>query len=276
MPLLHAIVLGIIQGLTEFLPVSSTAHLYLIPWLFGWQDQGLGFDVALHAGTIAAVILYFFRDWIQILARGFGLRVSHDLTLEKNPKLLWLLVAATIPIGIAGYIFHKQAESTWRNPYVIGTMLILVGLFMWYADSAGRKQKDLGHISAGDAITIGVAQTLAIIPGTSRSGITISAGLLRNLDRQTAARFSFLLLTPAVGAAAAKDLWDLLKHHGGIPPDMRTAFIAGIVVSAITGCLAIKFFLSFLRDRSLTAFVYYRIIFGIMVIALALFRGSGG
>jgi undecaprenyl-diphosphatase len=277
MPLLQVIVLGIVQGLTEFLPISSTAHLALIPWLLGWRDPGLGFDIALHVGTLAAVLLYFFRDWWQVVAQGFGLRVTGDPDLQRNRALLWLLAAGSIPIGIAGLIFKQQAETTWRSPYVIAAAMIGIGLVMWWAEYSGRRQKDIGHVSATDALAIGVAQALAVVPGTSRSGVTIAAGLLRNLDRQTAARFSFLLSTPAIAAAAGKDFWDLMKHQGGIPPEMRTAFLAGIAVSAITGCLAIGFFLRFLRRRSLGFFICYRIVFGIIVIALAtFFRYSGG
>ena len=277
MPLLQVIVLGIVQGLTEFLPISSTAHLALIPWLLGWRDPGLGFDIALHVGTLAAVLLYFFRDWLQVLGQGFGLRMGGDPALRRNRALLWLVAAGSIPIGIAGLVFRKQAETAWRGPYVIATAMIGVGLIMWWAEYAGRKQKDMGHVNAADALTIGVAQALAVVPGTSRSGITIAAGLLRNLDRQSAARFSFLLATPAIAAAAGKDFWDLMKHQGGIPPEMRTALLVGIGVSAAAGCLAIGFFLNFLRRRSLAFFICYRIVFGIIVIALAsFFRYSGG
>jgi undecaprenyl-diphosphatase len=272
MPLYQAIILGIVQGLTEFLPVSSTAHLFLTPWLLGWKDQGLAFDIALHAGTLAAVLLYFFRDWVQVLAQGFGVRMSGDPAIQRNPRLLWLLVMATLPIGAIGYLFQKQAESAWRNPWVIGTTLIVVGVLMWLAEYVGRKNKDLGLVNAGDAITIGAAQALAVVPGVSRSGITIAAGLVRNLDRQTAAKFSFLLSTPAIAAAAGKDFWDLMRHEGGLPPEMRVPFAVGILVSAITGCLTIRFFLTFLRSRSLNFFICYRVIFGIIVIALAVFR----
>jgi undecaprenyl-diphosphatase len=277
MPLLQVIVLGIVQGLTEFLPISSSAHLVLISWVLGWADQGQAFDVALHVGTVAAVIVYFFRDWIQILAQGFGIRLQGDSGISRNRNLLWLLALATIPIGIAGYIFKTQAEEVWRkNHLLIGIMMVAVGLIMWIAERVGRKQKDLGHVSAGDALAIGVAQAFAIFPGVSRSGITISAGLFRNLDRQEAARFSFLLLTPAVLAAAAKDLYDLMKHHGGIPADIQVPFAVGILVSALTGGLAIHFLMNFLRRSSLTLFVIYRVIFGIIVIALAVFRYRGG
>ena len=275
MPLLHAIVLGIIQGITEFLPVSSTAHLIIIPWILGWDDGGLTFDIALHVGTLASVLLYFVRDWIQILAQGFGLNLGYDPVLSKNRNLLWFLALASIPAGIIGYLFEKQAESSLRSPYVIGTTAIAIGILMWIADRSGRRHKDLGHVTVADALTIGTAQALAVIPGVSRSGITISAGLFCNLDRQTAARFSFLLLTPVTAGAAAKKLWDLMRHGGGIPADMHTAFLVGMAASAITGVLVIGFFMNYLRRRTLSFFVWYRIVFGIMVIALALFRFNG-
>jgi undecaprenyl-diphosphatase len=275
MPLLHAIVLGIVQGLTEFLPISSSAHLIVIPWILGWEDGGLTFDVALHAGTLVAVVLFFFRDWVQIIAQGFGLRIGRDPALAKNRSLLWLLAAGTIPGAIAGFLFEKQADAALRSPYIIATAAIVVGLIMWLADSSGRKQKDISHVSIVDALTIGFAQALAIIPGVSRSGVTISAGLFRNFDRSAAARFSFLLSTPIIAGACAKKFWDLHKHEGGLPPDMHTAFVAGIIASAITGCITIAFFLNFLRRRSLSLFVWYRIIFGIIVIALALYRPGG-
>src|SRR5271163_3402199 len=141
MSIFEVILLGIVQGLTEFLPVSSTAHLALIPWLFGWPDPGLAFDIALHVGTLAAVLVYFFRDWIQILAQGFGIQWGNDPFLRRNRMLLWLLVAGTIPAGGIGYLFQKQAETTLRTPNVMAAMMIGVGLFLWWAEYVGRKQK---------------------------------------------------------------------------------------------------------------------------------------
>lgn len=277
MPLLEVIVLGLVQGLTEFLPVSSTAHLALVPWLFGWPDPGLGFDIALHVGTLAAILIYFYRDWVQIVGQAFGMQVEGEPALKRNRMLLWLMAAATVPVGLFGYIFKKQAETTWRTPDVIAAMMIGVGIVLWICDRVGRHQKDLGHLTPLDALSIGLAQALSIVPGTSRSGITISAGLLRNLDRPSAARFSFLLSTPAIGAAALKDFYDLNKHEGGIPHDMRIPFTVGIVVSGVTGLVVIHFFLDFLRHRSLNVFVVYRIVFGIIIIALAhFFRFNGG
>jgi|SRR5580704_11143541 undecaprenyl-diphosphatase len=270
MPLYQVVVLAIIQALTEFAPVSSSAHLELAPWLFGWKDPGLTFDVALHAGTLLAILIYFFRDWVQIIGQGLGLRAGSDPQLKQNRALLWLLAAASIPIGIIGFVFNKQAETSWRNPYVIGAMLIGVGILMWIADRGAAGNKPMSQISWADGIAIGIAQALAVVPGTSRSGVTIAAGLFRGLNRETAARFSFLLSAPAIAAAALKKGWDIHKH-GGIEPDMRMPFLVGTALSAILGAIVIAFFLRYLRRHSLMAFVYYRIVFGIIVIALAAF-----
>jgi len=270
MPLYQVVVLSIIQALTEFAPVSSSAHLALAPWLFGWKDPGLTFDVALHVGTLAAILIYFFRDWVQIIGQGLGLRAGSDPQLKQNRALLWLLAVASIPIGLIGYFFNKQAETTWRNPYLIGAMLILIALVMWLAERRGAGNKPMSQIDWSDGLAIGIAQALAVIPGTSRSGITITAGLFRGLSRETAARFSFLLSAPAIAAAALKKFWDIHKH-GGIPADMQMPFLVGIVLSAILGAVVIAVFLRYLRRNSLMVFVYYRIVFGIIVIALAAF-----
>jgi undecaprenyl-diphosphatase len=276
MPIYQAVVLAIVQALTEFLPISSTAHLVLIPWLFGWKDAGLTFDVALHAGTLVAVVIYFFRDWVQIIGQAFGLNTGVDPDLRQNRNLLWLLAVASIPIGIVGYLFDKQADTTWRQPYVIGTMMILVGIVLWMAEKRRVGSKSMSTIQLGDGIAVGLAQAVSVIPGTSRSGATISAGLFRNMNRETAARFSFLLSTPAIAAAVAKKAWDIHKE-GGIPPDMKVPIVVGIVVSGVLGAIVIAFFLRYLRRSSLMPFVYYRIVFGIIVIALAaFFRFSAG
>jgi undecaprenyl-diphosphatase len=275
MPLFQVVVLAIIQGITEFLPVSSTAHLALAPWLLGWADPGLTFDIALHLGTLLAVLAYFFRTWLQILAQAFGIRYGDDENLRQVPGLLWLLAVGSIPVGIFGFVFGKQAETTWRSPFVIGTMLVAVGLLMWLGERIGARNKNIGAVTFADSLVIGAAQALAIVPGTSRSGITITAGLFRNLDRVAAARFSFLLSTPAIAAAAAKAFYDLMKH-GGIPADMRMPFALGILLSGLSGLVVIAFFLRFLQRHTLYFFIFYRIIFGIIVIALASSRPPAG
>lgn len=266
----QVVILAIVQGITEFLPVSSSAHLALAPWLFGWRDQGLAFDIALHFGTLLAILIYFMRDWLQIIAQALGMNYGSDPELRLNRSLLWMLVLGTVPVGVAGLALENYVESTVRNNHLwIGCMLVGVGLVMLYADRIGRLNRGIGTLNFTDALVIGGAQALAIIPGTSRSGITIIAGLFRDFDRQSAARFSFLLSTPAVVAAALKAFYDLYKQ-GGIAPDMQTPVFVGVLVSAITGSLVIAFFLRFLRTNSLRVFIWYRIAFGIMVIALAL------
>jgi undecaprenyl-diphosphatase len=276
MPLVQVIVLAILQGITEFLPISSSAHLALTPWLFGWPDQGLEFDIALHFGTLFSVLIYFFRDWLRILANGFGLadiaRLGPDPSLDRNPRMLWYLIAATIPAGVAGLLFKDKIESTLRSPYVMGTMLILVGLIMWAAERFAKHERTMGEMSLNDCLFVGVAQAVALIPGTSRSGITMTAGLFRNLDRSTAARFSFLLSTPIIAGAALKGLLDIRKH-GNLTADLLPSLGLGILVTAITGCFVIAVLLRFLRANSVVPFVIYRIAFGIFVIALALSRG---
>jgi len=272
MPLYQVVILALVQGFTEFLPISSSGHLALAPWLLGWKDPGLTFDIALHLGTLIAIIIYFFRDWVQVLGQGFGLNAGTDPELNVNRNLLWLMAIATVPAGIAGLALHKAADTTLREPplgmYVIGGMLIGVGLLMWWAERAGRQDKDIRNLGLWDALYIGVAQAIAVIPGTSRSGITITAGLFRGYSRGAAARFSFLLSTPTIAAAAAKAAWDLHKA-GGIAPDMRTPFVVGVLVSGLSGTIVIAFLMGFLRQRSLRVFVWYRIALGILIIALA-------
>ncbi len=270
MPLYQAVVLAVLQSLTEFLPISSTAHLALAPWLLGWRDPGLTYDIALHLGTVAALLGYFLRDWFQLTAQALGSgRFRRDAELAANPRLIWLLALGTVPVGIAGYLFKEHAETAWRSPLLMGAMLIAVGLLMLWADRRSRGRRDLAGVSLADAALIGLAQAAAIVPGVSRSGITITAALLRDLNRAAAARFSFLLSTPALAGAALK-AWLDVRAAGGIPPEMRAAFALGVALSALTGWLVIAFFLRFLRRHTLQFFVYYRVVFGIMVIALAL------
>jgi undecaprenyl-diphosphatase len=275
MPLYQVAVLAVVQGITEFLPISSTAHLVLFPWFFGWRDPGLTFDIALHVGTLAAVVLYFARTWIRVLALAVGRpsRPVHptdpDADLYRNPRLLWFLVAATVPGGVAGLIFQEQVETTLRSPYVIAVMMIGIGLLLWWAEKTAALKKDMGRLTLADSLTIGTAQALALVPGTSRSGITIAAALFRGLDRTAAARFSFLLSTPILAGACLKAAVDLLG--AGIAPEMRLPFAAGILLSGLTGYFAIAFLLRYLQSNTLKIFIWYRIICGIMILALAIF-----
>lgn len=274
MDLVQVIILAVVQGLTEFLPISSSAHLALAPWLLGWPDQGLTFDIALHIGTLVAVLAYFGRAWVQVAAQGFGASVGADPQLKQNRALLWYLAVASVPIGVLGALFKDRAEH-WRDPFLIGGMLVSVGVLMYVAERLSGGRKNLGEVTFADSVWIGTAQALSIVPGTSRSGITITAALFRDLDRASAARFSFLLSTPAVAGAALKTAWDLHKA-GGVIPGMWTPFIVGITVSAVTGCAVIAFFLRYLNRNTLKVFILYRIVFGIMVLALAFFRRPAG
>jgi undecaprenyl-diphosphatase len=271
MPLAQVIILGIVQGLTEFLPVSSTAHLYLSSWLLGWNPETLEFDLTLHLGTLLAVLLYFGRDWLQIVLQGLGLRGGHDEGLKHNRGLLWYLAAGSIPIGVGGLALNDYAEGAWRNPFVMGGMLIGVAGVMWAAERAARRERDLGAVTLADSIAIGLAQVIALVPGCSRSGITISAGLFRGLTPAAAARFSFLLSTPAVVAASVKAVYDIHKERG-LEHLLTMEFAVGITASAVSGCVVIAWFLRYLRRSGLRPFVYYRVLFGIIVLALAFIR----
>jgi undecaprenyl-diphosphatase len=284
LPILEAIVLGIVQGLTEFLPVSSTAHLALVPWLVttlglaNWPDPGLTFDVALHAGTLFAILLYFWRTWIQIIRAALGGKVVRfsevrddvrDLTPEEERRerqLLWFMIAATIPAGLAGALLEKHIETTFRAPALVASMLIIVAVIMFVAERMSKFEKPLPQIGLGDALTVGVLQAFAVIPGVSRSGITIAGGLFRNFTREAAARFSFLLSTPIIAGAALLKLHHVMKH--GLPPGMATGFAVGMIVSALVGYATIAWFIRYLQTKTLTVFIVYRILFGIAVLLL--------
>jgi undecaprenyl-diphosphatase len=270
MPLAQAIILAVVQGLTEFLPISSSAHLVLIPWFAGWTEPGLAFNVALHMGTLAAVLIYFLREWVELFFAGIGVRNSlagnpEDLAWRK--RLFWYLVIGTIPGAIVGALFEKTIEQKFQQPAIIATLLIAVGLLMWWADRATRLSRDLSQTTMGDALAIGGAQALALFPGVSRSGITITTGLFRGMTRATAARFSFLLSTPLIAGAGLKELPKLIHAHraGTLDLPMSTLFIA-IAVSAIVGYAVIAFFLRYLQTHTFKLFIVYRILLGIVVL----------
>ena len=266
MPLYQAIVLAVVQGLTEFLPISSTAHLILFPWLLGWKDPGLTFDVALHAGTLVAVLLYFWRMWIEMLAAALGMGNPGDEKVRENRRLFWFLVIGTIPGGIVGLLFERAADKALRNPLVIGVALIVVAILMWVGEQMKSSKPELKDVSMFDSICVGVAQALAVIPGVSRSGITITGGLFRGMSRKTCARFSFLLSTPLVAGAVMKKSLEI--RHEGLPPEMRLPFIAGILVSGIVGYFVIAFFIRYLENKTFKIFVVYRLVLGVIVLAL--------
>lgn len=276
MPLYQAIVLAVIQGLTEFLPISSTAHLALVPQLLHWPElQGvsdLTFDVALHAGTLVAVLLYFWKMWLEMLGAAAGLGPKNDPRTADNRRLFWYLIIGTVPGAIIGFLFEKKAEAEFRTPIVIGLALIIVAFVMWAAERAGsRRETSLGQVRLADSVWIGVAQALAVIPGVSRSGITISAGLFRGLDRETDARFSFLLSTPIIAGAVLKKGMEL--RHSGLPQDMRTPLIVGIIVSGLVGYAVIAWFIRYLSRNTFKPFIYYRLALGVFVLGWFFLRG---
>jgi len=243
--------LGIVQGLTEFIPVSSTAHLILFPWFFNWSGQvdTLTFDIALHTGTLAALVLCFWRDWINLALR--------------RQRLLGIIILASVPAGIAGFFLNDIAENSLREPLLIVIMLVSVGVLMLISEKV-YKHKDLEETGLKDAIIIGIAQALAIIPGVSRSGITISAGLFRGFEREAAARFSFLLATPVIAGATLLHFEKALNGHEHHDFEI---FAVGIISSFITGFIAIKFLLKFLKRYPLNLFVYYRFALSAIIIA---------
>ena len=268
MTLFQAIVLGAVQGVTEFLPISSTAHLALTPWVFGWPDPGLAFDVALHVGTLAALLLFFRAEWLQLLQGGIALLGGKRRA--PNAQLALFLILATIPALIVGALLSHFADTTLRHPLVIASALIVLALVLVVAERVGRRKTQLKDISTADALAVGCAQALAIIPGVSRSGVTITAGLFRGMTREAAARFSFFLSMPVIAAAVAKTIFDGIRH--GFPAADPLPLAAGIVVSGIVGYLSIAFLLRYLATHSTYIFVYYRIVLGILV-AVAYFEG---
>jgi undecaprenyl-diphosphatase len=258
---IQAIILGLVQGLGEFLPISSSAHLVLVPWLFHWEDPGLIFDIALHLGTLIAVAIYFWKDWLRLIGKGFSDAKS------KEGRLFWYLVAATIPGALIGLLLEKKAETVFRNPVLIGCMLILLGVILYWADRRSAKKTELSDIKFSSSFLIGVSQALAIIPGVSRSGITMTTGLFTGLTRVGAARFSFLLSAPIIFGAAVVKLPQVIAH-----PQVITAnFIIGMAVSCVTGIASIGFLLRFIQTKTFLPFAWYRFILGALVIVVALF-----
>jgi undecaprenyl-diphosphatase len=260
--ILQAVILGIAQGLGEFLPISSSAHLVLIPWLLNWTDPGLTFDVALHVGTLVAVVLYFWKDWWELIIKGFTKGRS------VKGRMFWYLVAATVPGAISGFLLEKKAETLFRSPLLIALMLILMGIFLYWADRRSPKKIEISHITFGTSLLIGISQALAIIPGVSRSGITMTTGLLMGLTRESSARFSFLLSTPIIFGAAMVKLPGVISN----PSVITVNFTLGVVVSCVTGIAGIGFLLRYVQSRDFLPFVWYRFIVGAVVILMAMVR----
>jgi undecaprenyl-diphosphatase len=266
--LIHAAILGIVQGLTEFLPISSSAHLILVPRLLGWNDpfiDSAAFDVMLHMGTLVALLVYFWRDLIEIL--GAGLASIRDRRIGDDPqrRLAWLLVVSVIPAAILGAGLESFFDQAFREHYQWIALFVLIGAtLLWLGERRGTQTRGLDGMVLRDAVTIGVAQALALFPGTSRSGITIAAGLLLGLKREAAARFSFLMAVPVIAGAG---IWKARTLVGAsLGGTQLNELIVGIVTSAIFGFVAIAFLLRFLRTNPTTVFIAYRIVFAAVIV----------
>jgi len=269
MVLFEAILLGIVQGVTEFLPISSSAHLILIPWIFGWEGtlvDSLNFDVSLHAGTLVAILAFFWRDWLDLFRKLFT-GLGDGTWKSGEGRLVWFIVLATIPAGVLGLKYEHVVEQSFRNPLLIVVSLGLISIVMWAVDRFSAKTAGIDRMTLGHAVFIGFAQALALVPGVSRSGITIIAGLMSGYTRESAARFSFLLSTPVIAGAA---VLKLAKLH--LAPGEALPFALGTAFSALVGYLSIKFLLAYLNKHSLNLFVGYRLALAAGVVVLLVIR----
>lgn len=260
---LQILVLALVQGVTEFLPVSSSAHLILVPVLTGWQDQGLAFDVALHVGSLSAVLIYFRHD-ILSMTRSWT-QSLFTRRIDSESRLAWAVILGTIPVGLAGLAFDDIIEETLRSPLYMAAGLILFGLALGWADWKHRGDRDERQLTWKDVLFIGIAQAIALFPGTSRSGITITAALLLGLSRDAAARFSFLLSIPVILIACALKTLELINDGAGAD---WSAMLAGIIISGLSAYLCIHFFLGFIKRIGMQPFVIYRIALGLMLILI--------
>jgi undecaprenyl-diphosphatase len=269
---IQALIMGLVQGLTEFLPVSSSGHLVLVPWLFGWKDpfiDSVAFTVVLHMGTLVALLAFFWHDWVMLIPAGLAAIRDRSFKGDPNRKMAFLLVVATIPAVLVGPIFESKFEELVREPARIALMLCVGAAILWLADRWGSKQRDETTLTFRESLGIGVAQVVALVPGISRSGVSISAGLFMGLNREAAARFSFLMATPVVGGAGIWEARKLLTNEAGPSPEMNVVVI-GFFAALFSGFLAVRFMLEFLKRRPLTGFIVYRVVAAIVVFVVLL------
>jgi len=259
---MQAVIFGLVQGFAEFLPISSSAHLVLVPWFLGWTDPGLTFDVALHIGTLVAVVIYFWKDWWQLIMKGFT-----DVRCAKG-RLFWFLVAASVPGAVGGFLLEKKAETIFRSPLLIAVMLIWMGLFLYWADRRSAKNIGINNITFGTSLFVGLSQALAIIPGVSRSGVTMTTGLLMGVTREGAVRFSFLLSTPIIFGAALVKMRHVISNSSMITVN----FTVGMLVSCIAGIFSIGFLLRYVQTKDFLPFAWYRFVLGVLVIIVIMVR----
>ena len=267
MDLIQSIILGILQGLTEFLPISSSGHILIVPALLGWEDPGAAFTAVIQLGTEAAVLIYFRKDLWDIAKTWLASLHRPELRGELNARMGWYLIVATIPIGLLGFAFQDQIETAARNLWLVGSTLIAFGLILGWADRVGAREREVGELSFRDGVLIGLAQSLALIPGVSRSGATISAGLFLGLNRRAAARFAFLLAIPAVVVSGLYELYKLLSGKEHFDEPMINIAVATLV-SFVVGYAVIAWLLRYLATHSMSIFVWYRVILGAGVLTL--------
>lgn len=267
MEIYQAVILGIIQGITELLPISSSAHLNIIPWMFGWMAQpGFkeafeGFDVALHFGTLLAIVIVFFKDWIQLIKGGFCYVVKKEKTVQG--RMFWYIVLATIPGGIIGFLLDHFCEDFLNRPIIIAIALVVMGIVLYIVDKNAKNKTKYEEMTLKQTFLIGLSQSLAFIPGVSRSGITMTTARAMGVTREAAAKYSFLLATPIVFAATVLKFKDFV---------FSVPFFLGVITSFLVGLLVIKFLLKYLKKGSFKVFAVYRIIFGTLIIAIAFIK----
>lgn len=263
----QALVLGLLQGFTEFLPISSSAHLSLTPWLLGWQDPGLAFDVALHFGTLVAVLWYFRVEWGKLISAVISMLRKRSVQTVEEKRVLFLILA-TIPGAIGGLLLEEKAETVFRAPALTASALIVMGIVLWAADRFSRMNRELAMMRWVDALLIGISQVFALLPGVSRSGSTISAGRLLKFDRQSAAVFSFLMSMPIIAAAVVLKGPDVLRNTGFTAP-----LVIGVVAAAVSSWLAISILLRYVIRHSYGIFALYRVVLGVVVLVILYTRG---
>ena len=263
----QAVVLGIIQGLSEFLPISSSAHLALAPWLLGWEDPGLAFDVALHFGTLLAVLWYFRSEWAALVRAAFGIITTGRIETPEKRRVMYLILA-TIPGAVGGYLLQEQAATSFRSPQLIGITVIVVGIVLWLVDRLVDQRRVLGEMRWIDALLIGLSQAIALIPGVSRSGATMTTSRGLRFDRESAAEFSFLMSMPIIVAAIVMEGPKALAESG-----LTNEIMSGVAASAISGWLAISVLMRYVSRHSYGIFAFYRVVFGVGVLAVLYARG---